>query len=1578
MMMEKPSGNIEPATTTTATATTATIVAPPSLHVSTSGARPPTSGEHNADEQPASASSTSAGHRQLSAGSNGTTTPSGHASSAAQHWDGARTYVNSKMLPRNQHVGGASGNAALAPRQSVMVMSSLPPSSAVDANAVAHATSAGSNAAGDALHSVVAKRSFHVKHAAALREQMESSGRSTEKVNLFTKSGVLKTVRTSWIAHAEGLDRMYISREEDMQEDENDGAREHTRCLSRKTQDTFDAWDLILTSRSNVLAIDGEQATTNQRDTDFREQMEAAEINKLSSLRIRTRRSAGDDNDLIREAIQGDYAAAHVRLREAKSAVPSSRSAIVQPGAHQNGNSAGSYEKIQLSKSKLQIYDRLASVRNKRILLRDPKHRYSSSRQDGVSMYIEQHRRAQTAPMMMSRSRAYELHNGITTLNPSLTPEQQDAQSQELHEYQRHVLDVRKTSSQQRASAALAYGSGKFGGKKPVLLSAYDFRMGSFKSLDSSTAPTTRGTRDASSSSSTSFHGHDDEVHERLSPWLRRYSTVAWRDKTLGFSGKVWDVAFSKYQEETLQREFDRMARHWKEGSICFSERSISLFHAGLVKNYIIAKRNIAVVQVINCRLSDTVGVPFLKALQNTVTVLKLVGNRLGERSLKVISEMLLVSSSSSSTCQSIAKLSSSCPSGAEHASSSSHHGRHRQGRKVDGEGHTGVLLVDGIACEELAGSDSLVQRDDIADDAHAEANVPPASALHKIANANKRSSSVSSSSSSSSAVPGETHHASATSASLTPTCLIPSVADGDLRRHLVELDLSGNDVPSRTWSGATFHGVLDAMQTNRSVRHLKLSGCSFSWRVVGTLAEMLKRNRFLKSLNLSGNHFDTASCGRKFGEGIKVNKSLEMLDLSSCSITDESAQSIFASLSDLFESQLKELRLGNNPIGKMACYAARYSLKRNSYLEVLGLEGTQLGYYGVVQLFSAMAYSETLQLVKMDNVNFTPQQSRVESDFDPTNPVGEYRLRLEQPGQRSIAVQLVGVWKKQGRHVWQHAQLDGKSFELTEAMGWPDAMPEVGVLTLDVIPPHERIRTTEQLSNAKAAIDDAVLDKLYFTPHILDQSPMWKAQYLKAMAMGFFYECRQVARVLKSLIGHGETSQIASLVGCFFPRVIDIENIGEISDVIEAELWEEVQAKMGILGTFNEASPNGRYNLDLSLFEHRYFCLKLQELERKELDDLMAVPVAMAPSSISADGGPARQEGYAAAVDPRSGSGSIGMGSGSSSSGSVGVAGGKQSVVCVRNIVYDGTRLDRLKLYEWPVPKKGIVQLDYSTTKRSLHSVATDMTVSLVEFLLEDLNVTEHEVLERIYEFHSLTRSNAIISLMQSTKASDSAREEHLLKFMNDVKASRHRKGKRRSRKAEDMSSVRLRILHILKVVTSKFSVTAKQTYEIISMELTRSFVVDCVVTLFPAIRDISQKNIAMIASAMTVDEQIELGSRLGVEKYSKYAPGMHYRIDIENPLELESFEHFTKLAYFSDNKTNFFDICIGGKKIKAPEDGSLYSYLISRTKLYREPNGRPGQILFRLDVGNHDRRLRAAEKIQNWFAAQKRLRHV
>jgi len=148
--------------------------------------------------------------------------------------------------------------------------------------------------------------------------------------------------------------------------------------------------------------------------------------------------------------------------------------------------------------------------------------------------------------------------------------------------------------------------------------------------------------------------------------------------------------------------------------------------------------------------------------------------------------------------------------------------------------------------------------------------------------------------------------------------------------------------------------------------------------------------------------------------------------------------------------------------------------------------------------------------------------------------------------------------------------------------------------------------------------------------------------------------------------------------------------------------------------------------------------------------------------------------------------------------------------------------------------------------------------------------------------------------------------------------------------------------------------------------------------VTLFPAIRDISQKNIAMIASAMTVDEQIELGSRLGVEKYSKYAPGMHYRIDIENPLELESFEHFTKLAYFSDNKTNFFDICIGGKKIKAPEDGSLYSYLISRTKLYREPNGRPGQILFRLDVGNHDRRLRAAEKIQNWFAAQKRLRHV
>ena len=104
----------------------------------------------------------------------------------------------------------------------------------------------------------------------------------------------------------------------------------------------------------------------------------------------------------------------------------------------------------------------------------------------------------------------------------------------------------------------------------------------------------------------------------------------------------------------------------------------------------------------------------------------------------------------------------------------------------------------------------------------------------------------------------------------------------------------------------------------------------------------------------------------------------------------------------------------------------------------------------------------------------------------------------------------------------------------------------------------------------------------------------------------------------------------------------------------------------------------------------------------------------------------------------------------------------GNQNAVCVRNIMYNGSRMDKLKLYEWPVPKTGAVQMDYSTTRRKKNlPEATDMTVVLIKHLLADMNVTQNEVLEKIYKFQSLTKSNMIISLMKSTKASHTAQRK-------------------------------------------------------------------------------------------------------------------------------------------------------------------------------------------------------------------------
>ena len=1408
------------------------------------------------------------------------------------------------------------------------------------------------SAGADEFKSAVVKAHFQAKHSNALRTSMQNAGRSTEKVNLFGQSNVLHTVEKRWIKRAESLDRMYIRWDVD-EDDEHDeegyaingydvgdddngsiifrgngrggggggGAlspsstwgsdrgslspepdeydRRNGRGSPTKmpitpvTRSTLQAWDMIMTNRSGLYS------DAAMESIDIEELRETAEIHKLARRKIHSTRSAGDDADLIQTMHENDFATS---ASQSHSSTTTPAALLQKKTAPSNARGGGAHSKamqqhptkqVDISRPKLLIYDRLASVRNKRKTAKDPKYRFSTHKQDGLSMYMEQSRRAQTAPHSSGRSRAYEFQYGISVLNPSLSGEQREAQMRQQAEW------VAAQHQHARHRPATSSYNSRFS-KKP-LLSSYDFRKSGMSESTQRTGCGGGGARGDTKGAHAS--GDPTEVvgtEERLSPWLRRYSTAAWRDKTLGFSGKVWDVAFSKYKEETLSNEFDRMARHWAENTVRFVERSISLFHAGLVKNYIMECENVKIVEVINCGLGDHAGVPFLRAVGDAVTVLHLIGNRLGERSLRIIAEMLAKSE--------YKKPSSSSSKKASVAAETTHADK--------------VVVPASEGTGESGRRRSITGKSDVAGrrrSVTSNTNSSGASSTSAVSNGTAQTNIAAGASS--------THDAAAAAAAVlhevNMDCSASMRIQPDPKRFLVELDLSGNS------GGVRYQIVLDAMQTNRSVKHLKLSDCGFTYRAVGVLADMLRRNKHLKSLILSNNHFDTAACGKKLGEGIKVNKTLELLDLSSCSITDESAQSIFASLSDLFESQLRELRLGHNSIGKMACYAARYALKRNSYLEILGLESNPLGYQGVVQLFSAMAYSETLRLVRMDNVNFTPQQNRVESDFDPTSPVGEYRLCLEQPGQRSIAVQLVGVWKKQGKHVWQNAALDGKAFELTDAMGWPDAMPAEGMLTVDVIPPHERIKTTEEV--AKTPIDDAVLEKLYYTKRIQDATPIWRAQYLKAMAMGFFYRCEQVATIIKSLVSNGETSQITSLVGCFFPRLLDIENMSAISELLDSEvlnLWEEVQARMGILGTFNPSSPNGRYVLDLSQFEHRYFCLKLQELERKELDDLES---EYADSSRT--------------MNP--------------------------NVACVRNIMYNGTRQDRLKLYEWPVPKKGTVQLDYSTTRRSVLPVATDITIELVKSLLGDITqgVTEQEVLERIYELQKLSKQNAVINLIQSARSSDASRDEHVKSFMKQAwrqsTATGHRRRKRKGA-TDDASGGRVRILHILKVFTSKFCMTSKQVADVLSTEYTRSFTIECMVTLFPAIRDLSQRNVAMLAELMTRDEQIEFGSRLGIDKFHRYAPSIWYRVDLENSLELECLEYFTKLAYFSDNKTNFFEICIGGKPIKAPEDGSLYSYLQSRSKLYREPGGRPGQIIFRLDVGNHDRVLLAARHIQ------------
>ncbi|KAI9093028.1 hypothetical protein DFS34DRAFT_269442 [Phlyctochytrium arcticum] len=148
-------------------------------------------------------------------------------------------------------------------------------------------------------------------------------------------------------------------------------------------------------------------------------------------------------------------------------------------------------------------------------------------------------------------------------------------------------------------------------------------------------------------------------------------------------------------------------------------------------------------------------------------------------------------------------------------------------------------------------------------------------------------------------------------------------------------LDLTQNYVEE----GGVFLGR--ALQMNRMLVHLDLSGNRLGFEGSHEIAEMLHFNGTLKDLILKDNKLSDREAGL-FGEGLRQNSVLQVLDLSHNDIGDLGAIALGAGLAS--NDALKELNLGWNKIRHKGMAGMFGAIKDNLFLTTLNLESNGIG----------------------------------------------------------------------------------------------------------------------------------------------------------------------------------------------------------------------------------------------------------------------------------------------------------------------------------------------------------------------------------------------------------------------------------------------------------------------------------------------------------------------------------------------------------------------------------------------------------------------------------------------------------
>lgn len=147
----------------------------------------------------------------------------------------------------------------------------------------------------------------------------------------------------------------------------------------------------------------------------------------------------------------------------------------------------------------------------------------------------------------------------------------------------------------------------------------------------------------------------------------------------------------------------------------------------------------------------------------------------------------------------------------------------------------------------------------------------------------------------------------------------------------------------------------------NTTVQHLNLSKNNLDEKSAVPISNLLVSTQKLESLNLSNNNFDATS-GESLGFGISENTSLKYIDLSWNHFRNKGAVNIVKGIgSNIF---LKKVDLSMNGLAEEGAKALKDALEVNNVLEEINISNNRIKLKSAVTIAQAMLTNETLRVL--------------------------------------------------------------------------------------------------------------------------------------------------------------------------------------------------------------------------------------------------------------------------------------------------------------------------------------------------------------------------------------------------------------------------------------------------------------------------------------------------------------------------------------------------------------------------------------------------------------------------------------